>query len=438
MPAEVSTEGGRPIIHGRLRIAVVGGGVSGLFAARLLAARHQVVLFEAADYVGGHACTLPIQIDGKTHPVDIGFMVFNDRTYPIFCRFLQEWEIPVRSSDMSFSVSCARTGIEFQGSGWSGLFAKWTNAINPRFYRLLAGVIHFNRVVNREMSDTTWLRAGPDESLAEFIRRQRLTDDFRDLYLLPMASAIWSAQQCDVLKMPARFLLQFFHNHGLTQLRNRPQWCTIEGGAQRYVQHMISDGLFDCRLRCPVELIERDGQVVSVHAEGRRSVFDRVVLGLHADQALNLLQDASDDEQVLLRSFRYQDNNVVLHTDSGQMPQSRAAWASWNYRVSPESGQGPTVTYWLNSLQGHSTRMPLFVTLNPPQNIASQHVLRQMTLRHPVFSRETWSAQRSLEKIQGYRNTFYCGAYWGNGFHEDGVRSAVAVAKQLGVNHGDE
>ena len=412
--------------------------MSGLFAARLLAAQHQVVLFEAADYLGGHACTLPIQLDGKSYPVDIGFMVFNDRTYPNFCRYLRQWQIAVRSSDMSFSVSCSRTGIEFQGSRWSGLFAKPTNAIKPQFYRMLAGIVRFNRVVNREVMAATWLGASPDESLGEFVQRERLSDDFRDLYLLPMASAIWSAQPCDILKMPARFLLQFFHNHGLTQLRNRPQWYTIEGGAQRYIQHMISDGSFDIRLNCLVERIERDGQVVNLHAQGRQWVFDRIVLGLHADQALRFLPDASDDERSILGSFHYQDNDVVLHTDSGQMPQSRAAWASWNYRVSPESGQGPTVTYWLNSLQGHDTTVPLLVTLNPRQKIAKRYVLRQVTLRHPVFSRGTWAAQRRLPQIQGDRNTFYCGAYWGNGFHEDGVRSAVAVAKQLGVDQGHE
>ena len=414
-----------------LRIAVVGAGVSGLVSAAILSARHHVDLFESASHVGGHTRTLDVTIDGQSLPVDIGFMVFNRRTYRLFCRLLELLRIPCRTSNMSFSVACERSGVVYQGSSWNGLFARRTNALRPRFYRMLVDILRFHHQAAQR--DDTSRTGETTATLQEFLTRHRFSEEFRDLYLVPMTAAIWSTDQDRVLEMPARFLLEFFRNHGLAQLRDRPVWYTIPGGARRYVDALLAHGLMHVHTDCPVQAIERHETHVALQTRQGWQPYDAVVLALPADAAFSVLVDPSPDERRLLGAITYQENRAVLHTDGRYLPQPARAAASWNFRAARDSSR-TTVTYWINRLQGLQSSRPLLVTLNPHQPISASHVLHETTFRHPVFDVQAWQAQAALPTIQGQRRTYHCGAFWANGFHEDGVRSAVQVAQQFGLD----
>lgn len=411
-----------------MKIAVIGAGVSGNVVARLLADEHEVWLFEAGDYAGGHTNTVSFDAWGGTWHVDTGFMVFNDRTYPNFIRLLQGLGVAAQDSDMSFSVSCGRTGLEYQGSSLNGLFAQRRNLIRPSFYGMLRDILKFNREAPR-------LLDGDDQSLTlgQFLDRSGLGREFVEHYLIPMTAAIWSARPRAVLDFPAHFLFGFFRNHGLLQVWDRPQWKTIPGGAQRYVAALLEPLADRVRLNCPVSRIVRHADGVEVTTpDGTSERFDGVVCAAHADQTLAMLADADQVEREVLAAFPYQRNDAVLHTDTSILPNRRRAWASWNYHLSPDPQAPATVTYDLSRLQRVNSPEPILLTLNDEGRIDPAKVIRRILYQHPAYGPDSIAAQRRHAEINGRRRTWFCGAYWGYGFHEDGVRSALAVARCFG------
>ena len=399
-----------------------------MLAARLLSDEHDIHLFEAGDYLGGHTHTVDVEVQGDQYAADTGFMVFNDRTYPNFVRMLDLLGIPSRASDMSFSVRCDRTGLEYQGGTVFGLFAQRRNLFRPSFYRMLRDILRFNREAPR-------LLDSEDESITldDYLRNNQYSRQFLDHYLAPMGASIWSTPPSEFRQFPARYTVGFMQNHGLLQLRDRPQWKTIVGGAERYVEVLMRPLSDRVRLNCPVHRVQRrSNDVLVTPRNGEAEVFDSVVLAAHADQSLAMLADPSAAEQEILGAIPYQANEVVLHTDTRLLPHARRAWASWNYHISDFDQQAVILTYHLNQLQGHRSAEPILETLNPTVETDPAKVLDRMTYHHPVYSVRAINAQRRYGEINGQRGTYYCGAYWGYGFHEDGVRSALAVADCFG------
>jgi len=412
-----------------MRIAVVGAGVSGLLAARLLATRHDVTLYEASDYLGGHANTVDVTVDGRSFSVDTGFMVFNSRTYPTFQRLLGLLNVKSQSSDMSFSVKCERSGLEYQGSSLSGLFAQRTNLWRPKFWAMIADIVRFNRQARKFLE-----RNEHSTTLDEFLSKRRYGRAFCENYLLPMTAAIWSSPMESVRSFPAHFLLQFMQNHGLLQIRDRPDWQTIPGGSRHYVKALAAGLEERVRFNTPVQSVTRD--VDQIHVETRdygAESFEAVIMAVHADTALKLLSVATDRELELLSSFQYQLNRAVLHTDENWLPSRKSAWASWNYLIPTADSSQTCVTYDLTRLQRINSPQRILLTLNPHRSISELHILKEFTYSHPMFNAEAIAAQEGWANISGIQRTFFCGAYWRNGFHEDGVVSALAVAGQFGI-----
>lgn len=415
-----------------MRIAVIGGGISGNLVARLLSPHHEVDLFEAADHIGGHAQTVDVECFGSHYSLDVAFMVFNNRTYPNFSRLLDQLNVYSNDSDMSFSVQCERTGLEYQGSSLNGLFAQRSNVLRPGFYRMLGDILRFNRHAIQYVS-----RGTDDLLLGEFLDANRLGRRFRDQYLLPMAAAIWSARPECLCDFPARFILGFFHNHGLLQLRDRPQWKTVRGGSRVYVDALLQPIRDRVRLGCPVDRVARHPNHVTVFPKHRPpETYDHVVLATHADQTLEMLADASQRERDVLACFPYQENEAILHVDGSHLPRHRRAWASWNYHIPRNHHRMVSVTYDLNRLQRLGAPRPICLTLNPSRSVRGQDVIRHFVFHHPLFSLDAIQAQRRFGEISGHRRTHFCGAYWGHGFHEDGVNSALAVAEYFGADLG--
>lgn len=412
-----------------MRIAIVGGGISGNLAARLLGLEHNVTLFEAERRLGGHSRTIDVCMEGRDFRVDTGFMVFNERTYPNFSRLLRLLGVTATDTDMSLSVRCDASALEYQGSSLNALFAQRSNLLRPAFLRMLADIVRFNRAAPR------WI----DEGIGERSTRELLTEKgfegwFISKYLVPMSAAIWSCRAGELLDFPAHFLLGFLRNHGLLQLGDRPQWKTVDGGARRYVD-ALTEPLRECTVTgAPVESVWRHADHVVVQARDRSpEIFDAVVLGCHADQSLAVLRDADPVERRVLESFPYQANLAVVHTDTSLLPTRRRAWASWNYHVSEDVSAPVAVTYDLSRLQRLESPSPILLTLNGEERIDSSKVLDRHVFHHPVFGRGSIHAQSEQQKLNGRRRTYYCGAYWGYGFHEDGVNSALAVAKCFGL-----
>ena len=419
-----------------LRIAVVGGGISGNLAARLLSEDHHVEVFEAASHLGGHAQTIDVELEGQRYPVDVGFMVYNERTYPTFTRMLRWLGVASRETDMSLSVRSARTGLEYQGSSLNGIFAQRQNLLRPRFYRMLSDILRFNRrgrewariLSSSHRSETQSLPL----TVGQFVEQQRFGKWFVEHYLTPMAAAIWSCPPGKLLDFPLPFLLQFFENHGLMQLRNRPQWRTIVGGSRSYVTPLMAPLKDHIRRDCPVRRIQRHGEGVRVETtSGAVESYHAVILATHADQSLRLLADASQQEREILSAFPYEPNEALLHTDVTILPRRRRAWASWNYHLPIDPNAPATVTYDLSRLQGLRSPKPILLTLNASSEIDESQVLRRFHFQHPAYGPRSIEAQQQWPRISGLGGVHYCGAYWGYGFHEDGVKSAVAVASQF-------
>ena len=415
-----------------MRIAVLGAGVSGCLTARLLATRHHVTLYEAGPQPGGHALTVDVDLDGATRQADVGFMVFNERTYPNFCRMLDLLGVESRPSDMSFSVQDPESGLEYQGSGLRGLFAQRRNALSPSFWRLLSEIVRFNREATEAVAGSA---LPPRATVGDFLRERRFGERFRRCYLLPMASAIWSSTPGQIDRFPARFLIGFFANHGLLQLRDRPQWRTIVGGSRVYVSRLLAGMEGRVRTSCPIARVERGASGFTVVTDqGDADSFDEVVFATHADQTLRLLEGLEDEEREVLAALPYSPNTAVLHTDAAALPTRRDAWASWNYRLTGDDEHPAAVTYDLGRLQGVAEPGRLLLTLNQDDAAAPDRVLRRFEFAHPAYSLESIAAQARWAEISGRRGVHYCGAYWGYGFHEDGVRSAVAVAEHFNID----
>jgi predicted NAD/FAD-binding protein len=418
------------------RVAVVGSGISGLGVAHGLAGQAQVTLFEAGDYFGGHTHTVDVTLEGVTHGVDTGFLVLNERTYPNLLRLFHELGIELAHSDMSFSVQVPDIGLEWSGSDLPGVFTQRRNLLRPRFWGMLADILRFNRLA------TAIAAAGREEELAEpladFLARHRFGDAFRDWYFLPMIGCIWSCPTDQMLRFPVATMIRFCHNHGLIQVADRPRWFTVRGGARRYVEKIVA-GVADARLRCPVRSVRRippgsgtGGVWVATDHGSER--FDDVALACHSDQALALLADASDAERSVLGAMRCQPNRAVLHTDSSVLPTRPRAWAAWNYeRAADDSRERASVClhYLINRLQPLPFATPVIVSLNPVSEPDPQRVIGEYDYDHPVFDLAAIAAQKRVPQIQGLAHTWFCGAWTGYGFHEDGLRSALQVLDGL-------
>lgn len=414
-----------------MKVAIVGTGVSGLVTAHLLHPRHDVTVFEADDRLGGHTNTVPVELDGTTVWVDTGFLVYNERNYPGFVRLLDELGIATEDSDMSFSVTDDRYGLEWRSTSLSTVFAQRRRLVDPRFIRMLADVVRFNRQARALLAPD----ATPDLSytVEDLITEGSFSRWFREWYLVPMGAAIWSADPATFTRFPAVVFARFFHNHGLISLGNRPQWRTVTGGARHYVDAIAARLGDRVRVATPVaKIVRSDGRIEMSTVSGETETFDRVVLATHSDQALELLSDPSPAEREILGAIRYQPNVATLHTDSSLLPASTRAHASWNYHVQDQ--RRATLTYHLNTLQNLDIDRDVCVTLNRPDAPRPETVVRHIDYAHPVFDEGAIRAQGRRDEISGVDGTFYCGAYWGYGFHEDGVQSALAVARHFGVN----
>ncbi len=411
-----------------MRIAVVGAGVSGLVAAHLLQGQHEVTVFEERGRIGGHTNTIRVDTAYETHHVDTGFIVFNDRNYPNFERLLTNLGVEWQPSQMSFGVSDATGEFEYSSVSANGLYATRRHLVSPRFHHMLVEVRRFQREAR------ALLTGDGDPSLGEWLEQLRFSRLFIDRLIVPQASAVWSADPRQMWTFPARFLLSFFDNHGVLHLRDRPKWRTVKGGSQTYVDALTASFADRIRTGTPVTAIKRQESHVTVTPRGGEpEEFDHVILAVHSDQALRMLPDASDREHEILAAIPYQPNEAVLHTDTRLLPRRRRAWASWNYHLGGESSGRTRVTYHMNRLQSLSADREFCVTLNRSGAIDPEKVIRTIQYAHPVYTSEGSAAQRRHAEISGLRRTHYCGAYWGYGFHEDGVVSALRVAERLGA-----
>ena len=417
------------------RIAVIGSGISGLAAAYYLSRKHEVFLFEREKRIGGHTHTVTVETSHGPLPVDTGFIVHNDRTYPNLIRLLGELGVPRVNSDMSFAVSCRRTGYEYSSRGLAGYFAQRRNVLRPSAYELFGEIRRFNRTAPKllDRPDATRLKLG------DFLDEQHFTHLFREFYLFPMASAIWSCAQNAVKEFPAAMLARFFHNHGMLTINGHPQWKTIPGGCSRYIDPITKPFRERIVSGANLERVERTEEDVTLHFGGERTPmkFDHVVFATNCDRILPLLEKPTNDERDVLGKFSTSKNDVVLHCDDNLLPKRPAARASWNYllHLDARNGHGPaTMTYHMNRLQSLPVEENYCVTLNANGAIRSEKVLRKFVYHHPIFTLDSIRAQQGWRKISGANRTHYVGAYWFYGFHEDGVNSALRVAEALGVN----
>lgn len=413
------------------RIAVIGGGIAGLGSAWLLARRYDVTLFERNDYIGGHSNTVDAPAGGgRSTPVDTGFIVYNEPNYPHLTALFDDLAVPTRASDMSFAFSCAAADVEYAGDNLNTLFAQRRNLLRPQFWRMARDILRFNADARRR------LNAGLPESLTlgAYLHQLGVSRVFMEHYLLPMSAAIWSCPQAQMLAFPASRFLRFFEQHGLISLTNRPRWRTVEGGAREYVRRMTAQ-IGAVVSNTPVRRVARGTSGVTLYGDnGPLGRFDEVIVATHADEALAMLDAPTEAERRVLGAFRYQPNEAVLHTDTAAMPRRRGVWSSWNHMSDGFGADRPVaVTYWMNRLQGLTTKEPLFVTLNPLTPPDPARVIRRMSYDHPVFDQAACRAQQLLPEIQGRDGVWYAGSYAGYGFHEDALASAVHVAGALGV-----
>ncbi|MDB5552319.1 MAG: NAD/FAD-binding protein [Rhizobium sp.] len=415
--------GGRP-----LNIAVIGTGISGLSAAWLLSQKHDVTVFEAADRVGGHSHTVDYKSAKGPVSVDTGFIVYNEVTYPNLTALFRQLDVPTAPSNMSFSVSLNQGAYEYSGGTGLGLLAQKSNLINPRFWSMISDIVRFYRNAARD------LPAMGDMSLDEYLARNAYGRAFREDHLYPMAAAIWSTPAMEVGDYPAANFVKFCRNHGLLEMWSRPVWRTVKGGAREYVNRMTERFSDRIRVSTPIGAIRRHaGRVEIADAKGNVQIFDDVVIATHADQALRMLSDASTEERRVLGAFRYSRNEAILHNDASLMPVRRAAWSSWNYLSDDRQGfSHPSITYWMNKLQPLGAAPPTFVTLNSCRMPREETIISREVYEHPVFDLATDRAQQEIWSLQGLRNTWFCGAHFGSGFHEDGLQAGLAVAEDLG------
>lgn len=412
-----------------MKIAIIGSGISGLTSAHLLNRSHEITLFEASDWIGGHTHTVDVTVDGRNYAVDTGFIVFNDWTYPNFIRLLGLLGVRFKPTTMSFSVTDPDSGLEYNGNNFNSLFAQRRNLLSPGFWGMLRDIVHFNKEALRDLEEQ---RISADTTLDQYLKAGEYGERFILHYIVPMGSAIWSMSMADMLAFPLQAFVRFFKNHGLLSVTHRPQWQVIEGGSSAYVAPLIAPMADRIRVNCAVTRVERDADGVVIHSAAGVERFDKVVFACHSDQALKLLSAPSAAEQSILGAMPYADNEVVLHTDTRLLPECELAQAAWNYRLGGPGHTSAAVTYDMNLLQGIDSPTRFCVSLNQSAGISPFKVLAKYTYAHPQFSLSAVAAQARWEELNGANHTWYCGAYWGNGFHEDGVVSALRVAGALG------
>jgi predicted NAD/FAD-binding protein len=404
-----------------MKVAVIGTGISGNVAAYHLNKEHDVTVFEANNYIGGHTHTHDIEWAGQHYAVDTGFIVFNERTYPNFIALLDELGVESRPTTMSFSVKNERNGLEYNGHSLDTLFAQRSNLLRPSFHRMIRDILRFNREAPMALE-----RDEAELGLGEFLVKGGYSQEFINHYIIPMGAAIWSTDPVQMQEFPARFFIRFFVNHGLLQIKDRPRWFVIDGGSREYIKPLIRAFRDRVRINSPVEMVRRFPTHVEVKARNQAAErFDAVFIAAHSNQALNMLDDASSLEQEVLGAIRYQENEAVLHTDHTILPYRKKAWAAWNYHIQRDTSEQVALTYNMNILQGLTAPDQFCVTLNNSNSIDKRFVLDRITYEHPVYTPDSLIAQQRQGDINGVNRTYYCGAYWRNGFHEDGVVSAL-------------
>jgi predicted NAD/FAD-binding protein len=407
----------------RKDIAIIGSGISGLTCAYKLAPNHTIRVFEAADYIGGHTHTVRVEKDGEVADVDTGFIVFNDRTYPNFITLMAELGVKYQPTEMSFSVKNDSIDLEYNGNNLNSLFAQRKNLLRPKFWSMVAEIVRFNREVRKAAS------AGDTRTIGEFLDNAGYSEMFRGNYLLPMISAIWSMGLTSCMAFPLQFFVRFFDNHGLLDITDRPQWYSIEGGSSSYIKPLTAGFIDRISLKNPVIGVERGDNKLRVRTADETADFDEVIFACHGNQALALLTQPSPEEKSVLQEFQTSRNDVVLHTDISFLPRRKLGWASWNYNLVDAAKEQTTLTYNMNILQRLRKKNTYLVTLN--QDIAAEHILQKFTYHHPIFTLGSIRAQQQWGDISGKNNTHFCGAYWFNGFHEDGVKSALRVCSSI-------
>ena len=413
------------------RIAIIGSGISGLTTAYLLHKSHEITLFEANDYIGGHTHTVKVAQGEQSYDIDAGFIVCNDRNYPNFLKLMDKLNIAMQPTEMSFSVRNNPLGLEYNGHNLNTLFSQRRNLLRPKFYRLIRDILYFNEAAKKAIEEGI----AENITLDTFVNQQSLSDIFKNNYLLPMAAAIWSCSMEQAGEFPLQFFLKFFLNHGLLDIKNRPQWYAVKGGSKTYIDPMTSGFKDQIRLSTPVNSVVRDDSWIEVnHATGKET-FDQLVFACHSDQALDLLKNASIEEKAILGELLYQQNDVILHSDASLMPKKSLSWASWNFLAGEQEHNDPTlVTYCMNILQGIASDQPFLVSLNARHKIDPEKIIGEYDYTHPVYSVAGMKARSRRNEISGVGRIHYCGAYWYNGFHEDGVRSALDIGEKFGVS----
>jgi uncharacterized protein len=414
-----------------MKIAIVGSGIAGLTCAYLLNRHHDIQVFEASDWIGGHTHTVDVEVNGRPYAIDTGFIVFNDWTYPNFIRLLNELGVAFKPTEMSFSVSDPVTGTEYNGHDLNTLFAQRSNLVSPAFWGMVRDILRFNR---RAMDDLDQGRIAADMTLGDYLTQNGYGRRFIEHYIVPMGAAIWSMSLVDMLAFPLQFFVRFFKNHGLLSVSERPQWHVVEGGSRSYVAPLTASFAERIRLNCPVLRVERDAEGVTLHSAAGSERFDKVVFACHSDQALALLAQPSQIERDILGALPYANNDVVLHTDTRLLPKRPLAWASWNYRLGGPSEHPAAVTYDMNILQGIDSDTTFCVSLNQTAAIDPSKILGRFQYAHPQYSLAGIAAQARWQELLGEQHSYFCGAYWANGFHEDGVVSALRVARELGAS----
>ena len=410
-----------------MKIAVVGSGISGLSAAYYLSKKHKVDLFEKEDHFGGHSHTIDVLINNKKVSVDIGFIVFNHEKYPNLINFFNENHVEIEKSDMSFSVNVKGTNIEYCGKGLRGMFSNKLNILNPKFLRMFIDIINFYRNCDkiREYKE--------DITLGEFLVNKKLSKSFIEYHLIPMVSAIWSMPPYEASKMPLKFFLKFFQNHGLFKLKNRPQWYTVSNRSRTYVNKVLSNISGEYFKNYKINLIKRQPSHVHIYYGEKNEFFeyDKVVLASHADEALNIIEKPSEEEKKILQNFSYRSNLAVIHTDETVMPKNKNAWSSWNSIISEGKDSKNSLTYWLNLLQNLKCDQNIFLSLNPFLKIQENKILKKVKFTHPYYDQNALGNQNKLNYLQNKNNTLFCGSYFGYGFHEDGIKSSISMIKYL-------
>ena len=412
-----------------MKIAIIGSGISGLTAAYLLNRKHDVTIFEANDYIGGHTHTHKVNIDGKKYSVDTGFIVYNERTYPNFIKLLDLLNVERQLSTMGFSVKSISKDYEYAGESLNSLFAKRSNIFRFGFLRMLYEMYHFGK-----KADSSGIGLDASVTLGDYLKKEKYSGEFINYFIIPMGAAIWSTPANKVLNMPAYFFIKFFYNHGMLETINRPNWWVIKNGSSEYIKKIIRGFENKINLSTPVKTVARKNERIEIQLAKKEETlkFDSVIFATHSDQALEMLENPTDTEKDILSSIPYQKNEVLLHTDSSVLPRRKLSWASWNYQLDSDPALPVVLTYNMNILQSINCKETLCVTLNDHNSVDETKILKKITYHHPLFNVKSIEAQKRKSEISGVNNTHYCGAYWRNGFHEDGVVSALDVCKDFG------